>query len=138
MDVEVFARKNTKPQMIKICREKGLPITGTKHDLAMRILGKRDQPAEAFPRIVLRIAKNEHGNYCHNESKLVFDTSKKVIGVQLPNGELRDLRRSDIDLCLRYKFRHVMPVRLDPGELAREEIPPGSDAESDDDDDAEE
>lgn len=129
--LEAFVRKNTKAQLVKACREKGLPVTGTKHDLAGRILGvARDQTVEKLPQIVIRIAKNEHGNYCHNDSKLVFDTNKRVIGVQLPDGSVRGLTRRDILECHRYKFGYVMPVRLDPNpDLVPEPIPAGSDDE---------
>ncbi|NDE13757.1 hypothetical protein EBZ80_02390 [bacterium] len=130
--LEALVRKNTKAQLVKTCREKGFAVTGTKHDLAGRLLGvTKDQPIVEKIQIVIRIVKNEHGNYCHDESKLVFDTNKKVIGVQLPDGRVRGLTREDILECHKYKFGYVMPVRLDPDpDLVSEPIPAGSDGEA--------
>jgi len=41
------------------------------------------------PRIIVN--KNKYGNYEHAESKLVFNTTGRIFGTQLPDGKVGDL-----------------------------------------------
>jgi hypothetical protein len=41
------------------------------------------------PRVIVN--KNKYGNYEHAESKLVFNTTGRIFGVQLPDGKVADL-----------------------------------------------
>jgi hypothetical protein len=67
----------------------------------------------------------------HNDTNMVFDIhTKKVIGVQLPNGNVRTLNRNDIEICQKYKFQYNMPVLLDPSPIY--EILENSDKENSD------
>jgi len=49
---------------------------------------------------------------------MVFDANtKRVIGVQLSNGNVRPLQRSDIEICQKYKFQYNLPTSLDPSPI---------------------
>ena len=49
----------------------------------------------------LILNKNQHGNYVHHGTNLVFDKeTSSVKGKQLLNGTLDDLTESDIQLCI--------------------------------------
>ena len=102
-----------------MCKEKNLSVKGTKYDMAMRILDIHEKkPIIDSSTIILRIKKNQYGNYTHEESSMVFDqNTKRVIGVQLENGNIRTLNRNDIETCQKYKFQYDLPVSLDPSPI---------------------
>jgi len=124
--VNAFVRNHSKSDLLKLCKEKNLNTNGTKFDMTLRILNisfsseqtnknKIDENNEQF---ILRIKKNEFGNYTHNESLMVFDpNTKKVIGVESKNGNIRPLNRNDIEICQKYKFQYNLPVSLDPSPI---------------------
>jgi hypothetical protein len=92
--------------------------------MAVRILGldekvsAKDSSLTDNKNLILKISKNEFGNYSHNESCMVFDANtKRVIGVQLSNGNVRPLQRSDIEICQKYKFQYNLPTSLDPSPI---------------------
>lgn len=122
--VNNFVRIHTKTDLQKLCKEKNKCISGTKYDMAVRILGldekmsSKELPSTDNKSLILKISKNEFGNYAHNESLMVFDANtKRVIGVQLPNGNVRPLQRSDIETCQKYKFQYNLPTSLDPSPI---------------------
>ena len=61
----------------------------------------------------LKLSKNEHGNYMHVESNLIFDKiTQKVIGKQ--NGDKIDkINVDDIEKCKFYNFDYDIPFNLD-------------------------
>ena len=62
----------------------------------------------------IQIKKNEHGNYEHPETKLVFSREeKKVIGRQLNDGTVAALTSDDIDICDQFKFTYTVPETID-------------------------
>jgi len=120
--LQMFLRKKTKPDLTKMCLEKKLSCKGTKHDLAVRLLGlemrpltyKATEPRTPF----IVIQKNSWGRYVHICSNLVFDKStRKVIGRQEHDGSVRSLRRMDIQMCKQYKFQYCLPETLDDPEV---------------------
>lgn len=120
--LNALVRQKTKPELTKMCLEKSLPLKGTKHDLAVRLLGIHLRPRIAVqeqtrPSIVIR--KNRFGRYVHAASDLVFDLeTRRVIGREDKEGLLGPLQRADIQLCRQFKFRYVLPETLDlPKEL---------------------
>lgn len=128
-----FVRAHSKTDLINLCRVKNKSVSGTKLMMAMRLLDMevpqkvKEVKKEIFqpkgnlqtdPSLILKITKNEFGNYTHHDSQLVFDPhQKRVIGVQIPNGTVRALMRCDIELCQKYKFQYNIPVNLDPSPI---------------------
>jgi hypothetical protein len=130
--INSLVRNTSKNDLIKQCQEKNYDTSGSKYDLAIRILKiEKKEENKNIPNIILKIEKNKYGNYMHNDTNMVFDIhTKKVIGVQLPNGNVRTLNRNDIEICQKYKFQYNMPVLLDPSPIY--EILENSDKENSD------
>ena len=61
----------------------------------------------------IQIKKNEHGNYEHPETKLVFNREEKtVVGTQKDDGTIADLTQEDIETCNQFKFTYRMPEKI--------------------------
>jgi len=117
--------KLTKNELIEICKNKKLKISGSKNDLISRIISletQNKQPetqqtiikklAEKIPK--LEIKKNEFGNYEHKETSFVFDSkTQKVYGKQNEDGTISELSSEDINLCNKHKFSYLIPNNLD-------------------------
>ncbi|GHV49509.1 hypothetical protein AGMMS49579_01420 [Spirochaetia bacterium] len=70
--------------------------------------------------IIECISRNEHGNYIHEPSQLVFDPqTKMVIGKQNENGNIDDININDVSICNKYKFKYIIPENL--GKILEEE-----------------
>jgi hypothetical protein len=122
--VNSFVRSHSKNALQKMCKDGQKSQSGTKYDMALRVLNISEkvveQPTTKCDKspLILKIAKNEFGNYTHRESGMVFDqNTKRVIGVQLPNGNVRPLQRCDIEICQKYKFQFNLPTSLDPSPI---------------------
>ena len=50
------------------------------------------------------IKRNQHGNFEHIETKLIFSITKKVIGVQGDDGEIKNLSIRDVENVYKYHF----------------------------------
>lgn len=110
-----------------LCKEKGLPVSGTKTELIERITTgtttetkpKKQPTSKKQPKNILTkpvfthlephrqpivIQRNIHGNFEHLETHLVFNPSKKVYGVQLEDGMIRALSFSDLENIHKYHF----------------------------------
>jgi hypothetical protein len=119
--LNTLVRQKSKPELARMCQEKNLPTKGTKHDLAIRLLGLSfsvevqkctDQSRDDLP--TLLIEKNKYGQYVHNATRLVFNkATRKVIGSLESENKVKTLTRSDISLCRQYKFQYQLPERLD-------------------------
>jgi hypothetical protein len=140
--VNSFVRSHSKNELLKMCKENNKLVSGTKFDMAVRILNietkdtKKSSVDHDSSSLILKIAKNEFGNFVHRDSNMVFDAhSKRVIGVQLENGNVRSLQRKDIDICQKYKFQFNFPTLLDPSPIF--EILENSDHEKNGNSDAE-
>lgn len=117
--------KLSKNELIEICKNKKLKISGSKNDLISRIISletQNKQPetqqtiikklAEKIPK--LEIKKNEFGNYEHKETSFVFDSkTQKVYGKQNEDGTISELSSEDINLCNKHKFSYLIPNNLD-------------------------
>ena len=138
--LNAFVRQHSKPEMTKQCLERNLSVKGTKHDMAVRLLGIQMRPSipvEEAHRPVILIRRNQHGLYVHDSTHFVFDKiSRKVIGREGNHGEVLDLKRNDIQLCQQYKFHYALPESLDdpPSPLHKKKICMVDDYSSDEED----
>jgi len=128
----VYILQCKKPELKALCKNRGLPCTGTKAVLIGHLQGKISEKKEKvkvkyvtkneivsvkklkaqIP--VIAIRKNKFGRHEHAETGLVFDTKlKKVIGTQKNDGTLNDLSKDDINICNKFKFLYLLPENLD-------------------------
>lgn len=126
--------KMTKTELVELCKSKGLKISGSKQELADRILNaennkkeslftSKKSPQKGSPPIIkkliekipsVQIKRNKFDNFIHEETSLVFNNkTQKVYGKQNPDGTVADLTPEDIDLCNKYKFSYYIPDNLD-------------------------
>lgn len=131
--------KCNKAELIALCKTHGHKCSGTKEALVSRLLGKVDSSTPAskkkpsstttkvsttkatpviknlvanIPNILIR--RNQHNNYEHPETGLVFNNATKVvIGKQNDNGSIDQLTENDIDQCNAFKFKFEIPLDLD-------------------------
>lgn len=127
--VNSYVRNNTKNDLIKMCKEKNIIPKGTKYEMSLQILGinlshnnetnnKVSSNKTEISPLILKITKNEFGNFMHNETSMIFDpNTKRVIGTQLKDGNIKPLNRNDIETCQKFKFQYVMPTNLDPSPI---------------------
>jgi hypothetical protein len=120
-----------------LCKEKGLPVSGTKQELIQRLTGEQSTKPKAVPKVKkpnptlekpvftqylqqlertpIVIKRNIHGNFEHSETKLVFNVNKRVIGVQSSTGEIGPIGISDLEHVHKFHFE------LEPGLKIQEE-----------------
>jgi len=111
------------------CKEKQLPVSGTKAELIARLLGTAPPPKK--PRVAkpttsasvvpdkpvfqtlmqssardpIVIKRNAYGHFEHLETHLVFSPQKKVIGRQVDNHpEIQPLSTTDLESVYKYHF----------------------------------
>lgn len=139
---EQLLLKLKRPELVRLCKERNLKVSGNKKELVERLLGKTvSTPSEpkrqktttaakkkrtskkklkttvldtlVANRPLFEISRNDFGNYEHRETTFVFDpSSKRVIGKQGTDGSILPLSTSDIHVCQEYKFDFVMPPNL--------------------------
>lgn len=120
-----------KPELMELCKAKGLKSTGTKVVLISRLSGKEETVAvpQTLKKVVavtpvakkltskiptVPIRRNQFGNYEHPETSFIFNPqNQKVIGKQNDDGKVEDLTEADIDICNKFKFPYEMPEDLD-------------------------
>jgi hypothetical protein len=119
-----------------LCKEKGLPVSGTKAELVQRLGGQsgtkpvskpkpatkpKTKPVSTLQKPVFQkfldqkpmvIKRNVHGNFEHPETHLVFSQNKKIIGVQNPSGTIDPLTVDDIQNVYKYHFELEEGVRV--------------------------
>ena len=121
----------TKSDLVNLCRDKGLKVTGTKDQLIERLKSQNNQPIETktketktkdkqsstellqkhIPQFSIR--RNKFGNFEHDETGFIFSKfDKTVIGKQLEDGTIAELTREDIENCNKYKFKYTLPSSL--------------------------
>ena len=141
--------KLKKNDLVDICKNKKLPVSGNKTDLINRILGpdpnstssttnkpktskqttkqlKTIQEKPIFKKIQeqfteekkepILIKRNKYGNFEHIETKLIFSITKKVIGVQGDDGEMKNLSIRDVENVYKYHFE------LDPSVIINDNM----------------
>lgn len=129
--------KANKAELAQMCKERGLPCSGTKEVLRKRLINvggdndnttapkaKNAQPKVAKKTTILeKIEKkrplivpeqSEFGNWIHAETRLTFDTSSgQVVGRENDDGVVEDLTPADIEQCNRYGLNYTIPENLD-------------------------
>ena len=139
----VYILQCKKPELKALCKQRGLPCTGTKAVLIGHLQGKvPEKKAKAASKTkakskneaksvtklkakipVIAIRKNQFGHHEHAETGLVFDTKlKKVIGTQQKDGNVKELTKDDINICNKFKFLYVLPTNLDSGLTLDDEV----------------
>lgn len=131
-------------ELATMCREKKLPVSGTKAVLIARLLGtappapskrapkKRIQPqtpsyrAPVFSLLqdssdVIVLKKNERGLYVHDESRFVFDPTSKIVVGRLEGEEVRALYATDLTECEARRFGADL-TRIIPRAAAEEDL----------------
>jgi hypothetical protein len=114
----------TKPELVELCKTKGLKTSGTKTQLiellsneeTKKLVVKTEKvTAKLVAKIPsISIKRNQFQNFEHEETSFVFDNKdKKVYGKQNPDGSIAPLTKEDINLCNKYKFSYVIPDNLD-------------------------
>lgn len=133
---ENVLKNMTKAELVELCKQKQVKHTGTKPVLIAALTGgqltapsekaetskKATGAAVKAPPVVkknitadvLRIRRNNWGNFEHAESSLVFNNkNNKVIGKQLDDGNVAKLTDEDIETCNKFKFDYELPDNLD-------------------------
>ena len=117
--------KLTKPELIELCKTKGLKTKGTKSELIETLSNDENKKltVKSSDKITTKliakipsisIKRNKFDNFEHEETSFVFDNKeKKVYGKQNPDGSVSPLTKEDINLCNKYKFLFVTPDNLE-------------------------
>lgn len=120
MDLTMKSKKLqalTKAELVERCKEKNLNCYGTKFDMVQRLIstekvGVVHKIHHKIPQIVIR-KDPLNGYYIHEESDLVFDVNeRKVTGKKQNDGTISSLTYRDIQQCLKYKFKYILPENL--------------------------
>lgn len=107
----------SKQELVDKCKDLNLNCYGTKFDMVQRILASQKSGIihdikHNIPPIVIR-KEEETGVYVHEKTNLVFDPNeKRAIGRKNSDGTIRALQYDDIKMCLKYKFRYLLPENL--------------------------
>lgn len=112
-EVNTLVRKNSRTDLIRLCKEKNLNCSGTKHDMAVRLIGgleEKKQITDHVKKIVIR--RNQYGEWEY-EGLIFDDKTKNVVGRRHEEGGVKPLQRQDIEKCKQYKFRYTLPQILD-------------------------
>lgn len=106
----------TKQELMEMCRERNMNCYGTKFDMVQRLLssekkGILQEIKHSIPAI--RLYKDTASNvFVHPETGLVFDPNERKVVGRRDDGKIVGLTYKDIQTCLRYKFRYVLPTNL--------------------------
>jgi len=113
-EVNALVRKNSRNELARLCKEKNLTCSGTKHDMAVRLIGglndeKKEKIVEVVKKIIIR--RNHNGQWEYDG--LIFDDKTKNVTGVLSEGVIQPLKRKDIEKCKQYKFKYILPIILD-------------------------
>ena len=124
--------KASKQELIAECKKRKLKVSGSKKVLINRLTGKEQKkksPVKIINKIktcksqIIKIRKNNFGNYEHVDTKFVLDKdTQKVIGIQNDDGTINPLSPSNIDLCNKYKFSYEIAAINDQKVESENEI----------------
>lgn len=123
--------KLSKNELVELCKNKSIKVTGSKTELAERIILSESSKkienkipnggdkisivkklVEKIPSIHLK--RNKFENFEHVETSFVFNNkTQKVYGKQNEDGSVSNLTAVDIDICNKYKFTYYIPDNLD-------------------------
>ena len=120
---EKYLLKCLKPDLVVLCKSKGLRTNGTKNELISYLLDSSKKVDKKIPDILqkikntiptIAIRKNQFGNHEDPITSFIFDRkTKKVIGKQNINGKIDELTKDDIIICNKYKYDFILPFNLD-------------------------
>ena len=113
-EVNTLVRKNSRTELIRLCKEKNLSISGTKHDMAVRLIGGLNEENKVIltPHVKKIIIRRDPSGRWEYEGLIFDDKTKNVVG-RLEDGIVKPLQRQDIEKCKQYKFRYTLPPILD-------------------------
>jgi hypothetical protein len=155
----VYLLKCLKPELIALCKARGLRTTGTKTELITSLqqnkktdvivekkVSQKNSSSVVLPDVLkklktniptIAIRKNQFGNHEDPNTSFVFDRkSKKVIGKQKDDGSIQELTKEDINICNKNKYEYILPSNLDKQtKLEDEQIEDLEDDEDYEDDD---
>ncbi len=111
--INTLVRTKTRNDLVAMCKDQNLPCTGTKHEMAVRLLGglseNKPPPSSSFQKIVVK-KKGDHWVF---KDLVVEYGTKNVLGRLLPDGSVGQLQRAQIETCKQYKFQYILPEILD-------------------------
>jgi hypothetical protein len=136
--------KMTRTELIGLCKQNGLKISGTKDELIQRLtsmmtqrklspITKKEPTANIIKKLsqntsTIEVKRNKFGNYEHAESGIVFDKEDKVAcGLQNLDGSVRELDDEAIEQCKKYKFQYKLPENLDKSKTSLKDVKLGGD-----------
>jgi len=136
-EVNSMVRSKSRTELIAMCKEKNIACSGTKHDMAVRLLGGWNRKEEDNPRLSaffrkIVIEKNDAGVYTYEG--LVFDERTKNVTGVWKEDSVKPLTRDAIELCKKFKFRYILPDILDENPHYERADHPSSDEEEDEED----
>lgn len=146
IEVNGLVRAKSRGELILMCKEKNLSFSGTKHDMAVRLIGgwdkEKDEDVEPSLRLQpsirpVVIKKNDKGMW--EFEGIVFDNkTKNAIGYLSEEGTVLPLQRTQIEICKKYKFKYMLPEVLDDEPNSRKPILDGSSSSEEEESDEEE
>lgn len=113
-EVNTLVRKNSRTELVRLCKEKNLSVSGTKHDMAVRLIGGLNEEKKVVlePQVKKIIIRRNRSGEWEYEGLVFDDKTKNVVG-RLEEGVVKPLQRQDIEKCKQYKFRYTLPPILD-------------------------
>lgn len=110
--INSLVRSKSRNELVMMCKEKNLPYSGTKHDMAVRLIGGLSEPKQIHQQIRKIIIPRINGKWIFQD--IVFDDKTKIaVSRLMPDGSLGSLQRSQIEICKQYKFKYKLPDILD-------------------------
>jgi len=113
-EINTLVRKNSRTELVRLCKEKNLSVSGTKHDMAVRLIGGLNEEKKIVlePQVKkIIIQRNRWGEWEYEG--LIFDNKTKNVVGRFEDGMVKPLQRQDIEKCKQYKFRYTLPPILD-------------------------
>lgn len=137
-EIQTLVREKTRNELVALCKEKKLPCSGTKQELATRLVGSSQVKKEVSKNKMepLIIRQHEKDGYFLFQNIVFHPKTKLAYAILLPNGSLSPLQRKEIEICKRYKLKYVLPEvlddRPDPPEKPKDDSSDEEDEEADD------
>ena len=125
VEINKLVRAHSRSDLISMCTDKKLNASGTKHDMATRLILTRHDMLESRENIVEKLRRQRHeirliqlndGHYLYAEPNLVFHHQTRRVFCR-HEGDATDgvpkkynvLRESDIEYCKQWKLPYQVP-----------------------------
>lgn len=125
MEINRLMRAHSRSDLISMCTEKKVPVSGTKHDMATRLTLTKHNMMESRDTVLdklrrrrqeIRLIQLNDGNYLYAEPNLVFHQQSRRVFCR-HEGDATDgvpkeystLRESDIEYCKLWKLPYEIP-----------------------------